>query len=152
MYQCVAERVRVLYLKSGITGFEEVDPAEVQRRYGVSPELVPDFIALRGDPSDGLPGAAGVGPKTAAELLSRHGSLAGAIAGADSERPRIASALKDSAANLEAFREIATLQTVEVDRPSDRETDLAGGAGAAHRYGLKRLAERLEAAEGVSDL
>src|SRR5437763_4472997 len=121
MYQCVAERVRVLYLKSGITGFEEVDPAEVQRRYGVSPELVPDFIALRGDPSDGLPGAAGVGPKTAAELLSRHGSLEGAIAGADSERPRIASALKDSAANLEACREIATLQTVEVDRASGAE-------------------------------
>jgi DNA polymerase-1 len=152
MYQCVGERVKVLYLKSGITGFEEVDPAGVERRYGVSPELVPDFIALRGDPSDGLPGAAGVGPKTAAELLGRHGSLEGAIASADAERPRIAAALKDSATELEAFREIATLQPVELKRPPDRQTDLAGGAEAASRYGLKRLAERLQAAEHVSDL
>jgi DNA polymerase-1 len=152
MYQCVGERVHVLYLKSGITGFEEVDPDEVERRYGVSPELVPDFIALRGDPSDGLPGAPGVGPKTAAELLGRHGSLDGAIAAADVERPRVASALRDTATELEAFREIATLRPVEVERPPDRETDLAGGAEAARRYGLKRLAERLEAAQSVSDL
>ena len=69
MYQCVSERGLVLFLKSGITGFKEVDPAEVERRYGVAPALVPDFIALRGDPSDGLPGAPGIGPKTAAELL-----------------------------------------------------------------------------------
>src|SRR5581483_3237374 len=93
MYQCVGERVHVLYLKSGISGFEEVDAAEVKRRYGIGPELVPDFIALRGDPSDGLPGASGVGPKTAAELLRVHGSLEGAIAGARQERPRIAQAL-----------------------------------------------------------
>ncbi len=65
MYQCVSDSVSVLFLKSGVTGFAEVDPAEVHRRYGVGPELVPDFIALRGDPSDGLPGASGIGPKTA---------------------------------------------------------------------------------------
>ena len=47
----------MLFLKSGITGFTEVDPDEVRRRYGVGPELVPDFIALRGDPSDGAPRA-----------------------------------------------------------------------------------------------
>ena len=69
MYQCVSDAVSVMFLKSGITGFTEVDPAEVRKRYGVGPELVPDFIALRGDPSDGLPGAPGIGPKTAASLL-----------------------------------------------------------------------------------
>jgi DNA polymerase-1 len=62
MYQCVSENVAVLYLKQGTSGFEQVDAAEVERRYGISPELVPDFIALRGDPSDGLPGAPGIGP------------------------------------------------------------------------------------------
>ena len=66
MYQCAAERVSVLFLKQGLSGFEEVDPDGVKKRYGVTPELVPDFIALRGDPSDGLPGAPGIGPKTAA--------------------------------------------------------------------------------------
>jgi DNA polymerase-1 len=152
MYQCVGDSVHVLYLKSGISGFEEVDAGEVERRYGITPALVPDFIALRGDPSDSLPGAPGVGPKTAAELLVRHGSLEGAIAGASNERPRIAAALTDSADELRAFKDIATLRTVELARPPDRDTDLKGGAGLARELGLNRLAERLEAAETVRDL
>jgi 5'-3' exonuclease len=152
MYQCVSSSVSVLFLKSGVTGFAEVDPAEVRRRYGVGPELVPDFIALRGDPSDGLPGAPGIGPKTAASLLERYGSLDGAIAGASAERPRVASALTEGASSLRAFRDIATLRSVAVDRPPDRATDLAGGAAAARALGLRRLAERLEGAGDVSDL
>src|SRR5581483_8148912 len=120
--------VKVWYLKSGTTGFEEVDPSEVKKRYGISPELVPDFIALRGDPSDGLPGAPGIGPKTAAELLVKHGSLEAAIAGALHERPRVTAALTEQADELRAFKEIATLRLIEVERPPDRETDLAGGA------------------------
>ncbi|HEY6550121.1 MAG TPA: 5'-3' exonuclease, partial [Solirubrobacterales bacterium] len=75
MYQCAGENVTVLYVRTGRQGAELVDAAGVRKRYGIAPELVPDFIALRGDPSDGLPGAKGVGPKTAAELLRRHGSL-----------------------------------------------------------------------------
>ena len=152
MYQCVSDEVSVLFLKSGITGFQEVDPAEVKHRYGVEPALVPDFIALRGDPSDGLPGASGIGAKTAASLLDRYGSLDGAIAGADGERPRVAAALNESAAELRAFRDIATLRTVSVDRPADRETDLVGGASAARGLGLRRLAERLDDADSVADL
>jgi DNA polymerase-1 len=152
MYQCVGEHVHVLYLKSGISGFEEVDAKEVESRYGIPPELVPDFIALRGDPSDSLPGAPGVGPKTAAELLVRHGSLEEAIAGALHERPRVTAALTESADALRSFKDIATLRMVDVPRPADRLTDLKGGAGAARELGLNRLAERLEAAESVSDL
>src|ERR1700733_11998046 len=57
-----------------------IGPAEVRERYGVEPDQVPDFIALRGDPSDKLPGARGVGPKGAAVLLHRYGSLEQAIA------------------------------------------------------------------------
>ena len=155
MYQCVDEQVSVLYLKSGISGFEEVDPVEVRRRYGVAPPLVADFIALRGDPSDGLPGAPGIGPKTAAELLGRHGSLEAAIAAArkpGSLRPRLAAALTERADELRAFREIATLRTVALERPPDHVTDLDGGARAARRYGLNRLAERLERASDLSEL
>jgi len=152
MYQCAGERVSVLYLKMGSSGFEEVDPPEVKRRYGVSPELVPDFIALRGDPSDGLPGAPGIGAKTAAELLARHGTLERVIAGADQERARIATILRDAAEELRAFKEIATLRTVELERPPDAPLDLVEGAQAARRYGLNRLAERLERAESVADL
>jgi DNA polymerase-1 len=152
MYQCVGEHVHVLYLKSGTTGFEEVDPGEVKKRYGIPPELVPDFIALRGDPSDGLPGAPGIGPKTAAELLVKHGSLEAAIAGALHERPRVTAALTEHADELRAFHDIATLRTTELDRPADRATDLKGGAAAARRYGMNRLAQRLEDAERLSDL
>ena len=152
MFQCVGDRVSMLLLKSGISGFEEMDPAAVRDRYGIGPELVPDFIALRGDPSDGLPGAPGIGSKTAATLLEKYGSLERAIAGADDERPKVAAALKESADELRAYRDIATLRTASVKRPSDRSTDLAGGARAARELGLNRLAERLEAADSVAEL
>jgi DNA polymerase-1 len=141
MYQCAGDGVTVLYLKTGSQGAEPVDADEVKRRYGIPPSLVPDFIALRGDPSDGLPGAKGVGEKTAADLLRRHGSLEGAIAGAAGETPRIAASLADEL--LPAFKEIATLRPVDVQRPADRPTDRAGGAAAARALGMERLAERL---------
>jgi 5'-3' exonuclease len=131
----------------GARGDQEVDPAEVERRYGIPPSLVPDFIALRGDPSDGLPGAPGIGPKTAADLLRRHGSLGAALAAADGERPAVAAALGDHAAELRIFRDIAALRDTPVARPADRATDLAGGAEAARRLGLRRLAERLESGD-----
>jgi 5'-3' exonuclease len=152
MFQCVSDRTSVLLLKSGISGFEEMDPAAVKARYGVGPELVPDFIALRGDPSDGLPGAPGIGPKTAATLLEKYGSLEGAISGADAERPKVAAALTDSADELRAYRDIATLQPAPLERPADQVTDLAGGAKAARALGLNRLAERLENADSVAGL
>ena len=117
----------------------------MRKRYGVPPELVPDFIALRGDPSDGLPGAKGSGEKTAADLLRRHGSLEGAIAGALGESaPRVRGALRGQADELRDFREIATLRRVDVERPPDRPTDTAAGARAAREQGMNRLAERLE--------
>jgi 5'-3' exonuclease len=146
MYQCAAERVTVLYVKTGGKGkgAEEVTPEEVESRYGIPPELVPDFIALRGDPSDGLPGAKGVGPKTAAELLRRHGSLEAILDNAIRERrPALRGALLEAADDLRAFKDIATLRDAGVERPADRETDWAGAAKAAHERGMKRLAERL---------
>jgi 5'-3' exonuclease len=152
MFQCAGERVKVVLLKPGASGFEEVGPEEVKRRYGIPPELVPDFIALRGDPSDGLPGAPGIGPKTAADLLQRYGSLEEAIARAVRERPRVTAALTEGADQLRAYREIATLRPIEVERPPDRPTDLEGGAKAARELGLGRLSERLAAAKDLGDL
>jgi 5'-3' exonuclease len=151
MYQCAAERVTVLYVKTGSKGkgAEEVTPEGVRERYGVDPELVPDFIALRGDPSDGLPGAKGVGPKTAAELLRRHGSLEGVLENAIRERrPALRGALLGAADDLRAFKDIATLRDAGVQPPRDRETDWTGAAAAARERGMNRLAERLEAQLG----
>src|SRR3954462_13879167 len=139
MYQCATDRTRVLFVKTGTRGVEEVDPAEVKRRYGVTPEQVPDFIALRGDPSDGLPGAKGIGEKTAADLLARHGSLEVALEHTVAERPRVGAALRDQREELLAFKEITTLQRVKVKRVKDRMTDRAGGAAAARALGMNRL-------------
>jgi 5'-3' exonuclease len=149
MYQCVGDQVRMLYVKTGQgRGAEEVDAAEVQRRYGVQPEQVPDFIALRGDPSDGLPGAKGIGPKTAAELLQEYGSLEGAIEAAQKVtgplRPRVGAALRDQADELRAFREIALLRTIDVKPPPDAPLDTERAAAAARELGMNRLAERVE--------
>lgn len=147
MYQCANERVTVLYVKTGGEGAELVNPAEVRRRYGVDPDLVPDFIALRGDPSDGLPGARGVGPKTAAELLRRHGSLEAVLEGAIGERrPKLRGALLDAREELLAFKEIATLRDAGLKRPADRQTNWTAAAKAARERGMNRLAERLERA------
>jgi DNA polymerase-1 len=152
LFQAVQERVAVLELpKDGKP--VEIGPAEVRARYGVDPGLVPDFIALRGDPSDGLPGAPGIGAKTAAELLRRYGSLESALAAAAEPaavirgemRARVAAALREHDAELRAFKQIAELVQVEVRRPPDRASDLRGGAAAARKLGMRRLAERLEA-------
>jgi DNA polymerase-1 len=148
MYQCAAERVTVLYVRTGGKGAEEVGPAEVRERYGVDPEQVADFIALRGDPSDGLPGAKGVGPKTAAELLRAEGSLEAILDGAIRERrPALRAALIDGREDLLAFKDIATLRDAGIDPPADAETDWDAAAAAARARGMNRLAERLESAE-----
>jgi 5'-3' exonuclease len=152
MFQCASDAVTILYLKTGVRGFEAMGPAEVRKRYGVPPELVPDFIALRGDPSDGLPGAKGIGEKTAADLLKRHGSLEAALARPIGETPRVQGALRDQADELRDFLAIATLQRVPVARPADRVTDLAQGADAVEALGMRRLAERLRTADDPSRL
>jgi 5'-3' exonuclease len=145
MFQCATERVSVLYIRTGQRGAEEVGPAEVKRRYGVPPELVPDFIALRGDPSDGIPGAKGVGEKTAAELLRKHGSLDAVLENAIGvKQPRLRTALLDARDELLTFREIATLRDARVKRPRNRRLDRAGAARAARERGMNRLAERLD--------
>jgi 5'-3' exonuclease len=147
MYQCASDSVTILYVKTGSRGAEEVDPDEVRRRYGVPPELVPDFIALRGDPSDGLPGAKGVGEKTAADLLRRHGSLEEVLDGALREQsPRLRGALTEGREELLAFKQIALLQDADVELPPDSPTDWTAAAAAASERGMNRLAERLEKA------
>jgi 5'-3' exonuclease len=143
MYQCASDDVLVLYVKTG-TGVEKVDRREVVKRYGVLPEQVPDFIALRGDPSDGIPGAKGIGEKTAASILQRHGTLEAAIANASEESGRFAGVLKNSADDLRKYLDIATLRRLDVSRPADRPLDREGGAAAARKLGMNRLADRIE--------
>ncbi len=149
LFAAVDDRVSIVELAKGrVAG--EVGPAQVRERYGIDPEQVPDFIALRGDPSDGLPGAPGIGAKTAAEILRRHGSLEGVLDAAAQEvraahemRPRIAAALRENAEQLRVFKEIATLQRIDLKRPADRVTDYVAGAQTARELGMNGLADRL---------
>jgi 5'-3' exonuclease len=153
LYQAVDERVSVLDLGKG-GAFSVLGPSEVRERYGIAPGQVPDFIALRGDPSDGIPGAPGIGAKTAAELLRRHGSLEALLEEAERQhadagfgdlRPRIAKVLHENAELLRTFKRVATLAELDVKRPQDALTDFARGAAIAGELGMNRLAERLEA-------
>ena len=152
MFQCASESVTVLY-PGGKDGPIGLDGAAVRARYGVDPAQVPDFIALRGDPSDGLPGAKGIGEKTAATLLADHGSLDALLACAGDDaavvraglKPRVVGALCDQEQDLRAFKDIATLRPVPCERPADGETTWARAAQAARERGMARLAERLTA-------
>ncbi|MCP9491677.1 MAG: 5'-3' exonuclease [Solirubrobacteraceae bacterium MAG38_C4-C5] len=148
MFQCAGDGVTVLYPRTGAKdGPQEVDAAGVRERYGVDPAQVPDFIALRGDPSDGLPGAKGIGAKTARDLLREHGDLEGVLAAATRAgtlRPRVRATLGDAAQELRAFRAIATLQPVEAPHPVDAPLDATGAAAAARERGMERLAARLD--------
>jgi 5'-3' exonuclease len=146
MFQCASERVRVLFPRGGKDGPEVIGPDEVRKRYGIEPAQVPDFIALRGDPSDGLPGAKGVGAKTARDLLREHGTLEGVIAAARRPgvmTPRMAGALTGDPDALRAFHDIATLREVKLKRPADAPLDGVAASKAAAQRGMNRLSERL---------
>jgi len=149
MFQCVGDDVAVLWPVGAKGEPEVIGPAEVHARYGIGPEQVPDFIALRGDPSDGIPGAKGIGEKTARDLLRDHGTLEDLIAAAASPRadlrPRVRAALTDDAEALRDYRNMATLRAVDIPRPPYAPTDWTGAAAAARARGMNRLAERLEA-------
>jgi len=148
MFQCVSDAVTVLFPRGGKDGPEVVDVASVRERYGIEPLQVPDFIALRGDPSDGLPGAKGIGAKTARDLLREHGTLDRVIAAAGragAMTARQAGALVADPGALRAFKDIATLRHVDLQRPPDARTDGAAAAEAARARGMKRLGDRLAA-------
>ena len=111
-----------------------IGPAEVRERYGVDPEQVPDFIALRGDPSDRIPGARGVGPKRAADLLNQYGSLEALLG-----EGRFAA----EADALRLYREIATLDRAAPLPPlPDVSPDWEGAAAHARERGMEGLAGR----------
>ena len=135
MFQCANENVTILLQKARQQGPDEVGPEQVREIYGIDPAQVPDFIALRGDPSDGLPGAKGIGAKTAADLLRRKGDLEHVILGAIREKPAVRKSLIEQAAELRMFRDIATLRAVPLERPEDTPTDYAGGSAAAEKLG-----------------
>ena len=112
-------------------------PAQVRDRYGIDPRQVPDFIALRGDASDRIPGARGVGPKGAAALLARYGSLEAALADG-----RFAA----QAEELQLYKAIATMNAAApLPALDDQTPDWNAAAALARQWELRNLADRLAA-------
>jgi DNA polymerase-1 len=133
-FQLASEQTTILQPVRGAAP-ARIDPAEVRERYGVDPEQVPDFIALRGDPSDRIPGARGIGPKKAADLLAQYGSLDAMLA---------AGRFGAEADALLLYRRIATLDR-EAPLPElpDVTPDWLAAAGYVRReLGMERLAAR----------
>lgn len=135
MYQLVSDAITVIQpIKAGEVA--RIDVAGVVERYGVLPEQVPDFIALRGDPSDKIPGAKGVGAITAASLLKKYGTLEAALA--DGKFASEAEALR-------LYRRIATMvRDVKLPAIKSAPPDWARGAALARKWELNGLADRLE--------
>jgi DNA polymerase-1 len=132
-FQLASVRTTILYPSRGAE-IARIGPEEVRQRYGVDPNQAPDFIALRGDPSDKLPGAAGVGPKRAAQLLRRYDTLDGILE---------AGLFKNQAEMLRLYRLIATMDA-KAPLPSlaDQEPTWVSASNLARRWGLNQLADR----------
>ena len=121
-YQLVCDpHVRVLYNKRGVSDYALYDEAGIRERTGVPPVLYAQYAALRGDPSDNLAGAAGVGEKTAAKLLNAYGSLDGVFEHVDDQTPKLRESLRESRERVVRNVEVMTLRT---DAPVDLSPDV----------------------------
>jgi DNA polymerase-1 len=135
LFQLASGQTTILQPVRGVSELARIGPPEVVERYGVEPAQVPDFIALRGDPSDKLPGAAGVGPKKAADVLRQHGSLEAAL-----EAGRFSAEAED----LRLYRRIARVDASAPLPPlEDQAPTWAEASTLAREWGLNALADRL---------
>jgi DNA polymerase-1 len=137
LFQLASDRTVVVTPVRGVSELARIGPAEVRERYGVEPAQVPDFIALRGDPSDRIPGAPGIGPKTAASILKQYGSLEAAL---DAGR------FPNLREELELYRRIATLDASAPLPPlQDQSPTWAEASSLLESWGLANLAGRIAA-------
>jgi 5'-3' exonuclease len=135
LFQLASPRTTILHPKRGVSELQRVGPAEVRERYGVEPEQVPDFIALRGDPSDRIPGAPGVGPGRAAAIVKKHGSLDAALQAGGF--PTIADELRE-------YLRIARLQyDAQVPKLHNTKPNWPRAADLTENWGLAGLSKRL---------
>ncbi len=143
-------RVKVLYTLKGVSELAEVDEAWITNKYGIPGDRYLDYALMRGDPSDGLPGVAGIGEKTASQILRRYGSLDAAQAAPDLD-PSIRVKLRRSAEYLEAARRVVAPVADTPVRGGDGSIphaprDAARARALGERYRLSGSIERLIAA------
>ena len=109
IFQLASENTKVVATMKGLSEVKVYGPAEVRERYGVGPELVPDFIALKGDPSDNIPGVPGVGEKTAAKLLNQYGSCEEIVEHVDELKGKTRQNVEQNIDRIFAGRKVATI-------------------------------------------
>jgi DNA polymerase-1 len=107
--QLVTENVTVLYPKKGVSELTRFTPGEVEAKYGLSPSQYPDFAALRGDPSDNLPGVPGVGEKTATKWIVQYGSLEELVTNVDKVKGKVGDALRANLSSVVLNRELTEM-------------------------------------------
>jgi DNA polymerase I len=156
-YQLVDDRVRIMTTSRGITDTRVYDRQGVIDRYGIPPELVPDFIGLKGDTSDNIPGVPGIGDKTAADLLQRFGSLEQVLASIDeisgakrkqnltehADAARVSKLLATAKRDIPLDLDVAEFVSAPADRSRLREV--------FREFELRDPLRRLEEALGSAD-
>jgi DNA polymerase I len=110
-FQLVSDNVCLMMTPRGVSDVHVYTPERVEARLGISPEKVPDFIGLKGDPSDNIPGVPGIGDKTAAQLIQQHESLEGVLEHVDELTPARAKALREHAEQARDSKLLATMRT-----------------------------------------
>ncbi|MET9437519.1 DNA polymerase I [Streptomyces sp. NPDC006551] len=116
-FQLVTDHVTVLYPTKGVSELTRFTPEKVQEKYGLTPSQYPDFAALRGDPSDNLPGIPGVGEKTATKWINQFGSFAELVERADEVKGKVGQALRDHLESVKLNRHLTELvRDVELPR------------------------------------
>jgi DNA polymerase-1 len=140
-YQLVSDSVTVLAPRSGVRDLVRIGPPQVVERMGVLPEQIPDFKALAGDASDNIPGAKGIGPKAAASLLLKYGTLEGIL---EARQDTLGPPLADQ---LRIFKEIVCMrpQDLTVTLPETAPPNWQGAAARLEELGAQNSAERLAA-------
>jgi len=160
VFQLIDERglVKVMATARGITDTKIYDRQAVIDRYGIPPELIPDFYGLKGDTSDNIPGIPGIGDKTASELLQRYGSLEQVLASVDQiSGPKRKQNLVEHAGDARMSRELATVKRdldveLDISLEATREPDRSRVREVFREYELRDPLRRLEEALGSPDL
>ena len=154
LFQLVEDGVRVMATGRGITDTKIYDREAVVDRYGIPPELVPDFVGLKGDTSDNIPGVPGIGEKTATQLLQEYGDLEGVLANIDSiSGAKRKENLREHAEDARISKQLATAQReievgVDLDECIAREPDRSRLREVFREFELRAPLERLEEALG----
>jgi DNA polymerase-1 len=139
-YQLVSDSVMVLAPRAGVRDLMRIGPQQVVERMGVLPEQVPDFKALAGDASDNIPGAKGIGPKSAAALILKYGTLEAIL---DARTDTLGLTLAEQ---LRMFKRIVSMQgDVPVELPQTAPPDWTTAAAELRRLGAENLSERIGA-------